>query len=88
MGNKPHTTKEKTMKTTKARFYQDLNGATTCIEHAGGSLRYIVEQKPNLKTVRTSSTIWSLLTDAEVEEMKTYYPEVCETCHFHNKRNA
>ncbi len=73
--------------TTKPKFYQDLNGATTCMKHAGGSLKCIVEHKPNLKTVRTSSTIWYLLTDAEVEETKTYYPEVCEICHFDNKHN-
>ena len=65
-------------------YWASNNGQITCdqLGHAGMYLRSAIEAFSKARRHDTPITTWVKLTKSEIEEVKTWNPEVCESCHY------
>ncbi|MCV7503851.1 hypothetical protein M3B54_011220 [Micrococcus luteus] len=69
----------------------DLNGQITCLTHAPMSLTARLEERPRLRTVTTTTTVWTKITSStltawanEVGSLtQAYGLATCEVCRHH-----
>jgi hypothetical protein len=67
-------------------YFSDANGMIACPKHIGMYAQQALAHKPDVKRIQTPITVWIKLSDAEVEQVKEWQPEVCESCHFGSKK--
>lgn len=66
-------------------FWADTNGRIVCENHGGNYLQSAIASKPKAKKHSTPITIWEKLSEDEVQEVRSWNAEVCETCHCNSK---
>ena len=85
IGNKPYTTRRKEMKTVTQRIWSDLNGRCECDKHLGVEASAILEMRPKAKTITTSMTKWSIMSQEDVNYLSNEYCNggtICESCRY------
>jgi hypothetical protein len=85
IGNKPYITRRKEMKTATQRIWSDLNGRCECDKHIGVEASAILEARPKAKTLTTSMTKWSIMTEEDVAYLSNEYCNggtICESCRY------
>ena len=73
------------MKTETQRIWSDLNGSCTCDKHLGVEASAKLEMRPKAKTITTSMTKWSIMSQMEIDELSNEYCNggtICESCRY------
>ena len=73
------------MKTVTQRIWSDLNGRCECDKHLGVEASAILEMRPKAKTITTSMTKWSIMSQEDVAYLSNEYCNggtICESCRY------
>ena len=68
-------------------YFEDTNGRVVCPDHIGNYGKMALEKKPDAKRIQTPITVWIRLREADIEEVRGFNPDICETCN-REKRQA
>ena len=74
------------MKTeTATRIWTDLNGESACDKHLGMEAMSRLKANPKAKTITTSMTKWSIMSQTEIDQLSKEYCKggtICESCRY------
>ena len=73
---------------TDKTYFSDTNGQLLCNNHAGGYLRFELDQRPKAKRIKTPITTWTRIDSSKVDYYVTLFGYCCETCWSDSKRTA
>lgn len=73
---------------TDKKYFSDTNGQLLCNDHAGGYLRFELDQRPKAKRIKTPITTWTRMDSLEVAFFFAEFGYCCETCHSDSKKTA
>ena len=76
---------EKIVERQSARIWCDLNGRCECDKHIGMEASAKLSRKPSAKTITTSMTKWSIMSQTEIDELSKEYCNggtICESCRY------
>lgn len=70
---------------TATRIWCDLGGRCVCDKHIGMEASAKLSRKPSAKTITTSMTKWSIMSQIEIDELSNEYCNggtICESCRY------
>ena len=76
---------EKLVEKQSKRIWSDLNGRCVCDNHLGCEASAKLEMRPKAKTITTSMTKWSIMTEEDVTYLSNEYCNggtICESCRY------
>jgi len=76
---------EKLVEKQSKRIWSDLNGRCECDKHLGVEASAILEMRPKAKTITTSMTKWSIMSQEDVAYLSNEYCNggtICESCRY------
>ena len=73
---------------TDKTYFGDTNGQLLCNDHAGGYLRFELDQRPKAKRIKTPITTWTRIDSLEVACYFAEFGYCCETCHSESEKTA